>query len=158
MRLWSHVWFLLLFTGCGDGLPIAPVSGTVTLDGNPLVGATVTTQPIAVDGNNPGSGSFGTTDSEGRFELELVQPSVKGAIIGQHRVMISQASDYRSGTMTAKLDDGTEFTTDDPNAHRAGLAAARKWPARFTNGSLELTVPPEGTAAANFDLSMKQGR
>jgi hypothetical protein len=157
MRLLSSLWIVVLCAGCGEGLPIAPVSGTITLDGNPLAGATITTQPIAVEGNVAGSGSFGTTDAEGRYELELVKPAVKGAIVGEHRVMISQKSDYKSGTVTAKLDDGTEFKTDDPNAHRAGLAAARKWPSRYTDGSLQLTVPPEGTSTANFDLT-KDGR
>ena len=46
------------------------------------------TQPIATNSPNPGPGSFGRTDAEGRFELELVKPAIRGAIIGEHRVMI----------------------------------------------------------------------
>ena len=148
---------LLLSAGCGDGQLVAPVSGTVTLDGNPLAGATITTQPIAASGNNPGSGSFGTTDEQGRFELELVKPAVKGAIIGEHRVMISQASAKESSTVVVKGEDGVEFHTDDPNAHRAGVGTS-KWPTRFTDGSLHLTVPPEGKQDANFDLTLKTER
>ena len=153
----SLIFILLVCVGCGDGLPVAPVSGNVTLDGKPLVGASVTTQPISVTGNNPGSGSFATTDEQGRFELELVKPAIKGAIIGEHRVMISQASTAHSSTVIQKTADGEEFSTDDPNAHRAG-AGSSKWPAQFTNGSLQLTVPPEGRSDANFDLTLKAGR
>lgn len=149
---------LLFCIGCGEGLPVAPVSGTVTYQGQPLVGASITTQPIAAAGSdNPGPGSFATTDEQGHFELELVKPARKGAIIGQHRVMISQASANTSGTIVVKGEDGVEFHTDDPNAHRAS-AASSKWPARFTNGSLQLTVPPEGRDDANFDLTLKETR
>ncbi|MEX2167958.1 MAG: hypothetical protein WD851_01490 [Pirellulales bacterium] len=155
MRPQSLSCILLLCAGCGDGLPVAPVSGTVTFEGKPLVGASITTQPIASGSDNPGSGSFGNTDEQGRFELELVQPAVKGAIIGEHRVMISQASKAQSSTIIQKTADGEEFRTDDPNAHRAGIS---KWPAEFTNGSLQLTVPPEGRSDANFDLTLKAGR
>src|SRR5687768_9836969 len=59
---------LILCAGCGDSLQVAPVSGTITFEGKPLAGATITTQPIATESQNPGSGSFGQTDDQGRFE------------------------------------------------------------------------------------------
>jgi hypothetical protein len=143
---------LLLCAGCGKGLPVAPVSGTVTLGGKPLAGATITTQPIAVDSRNPGPGSFGRTDAEGRFELELVQPAVKGAIIGGHRVMISPPSGDTASRQPQKSADGEyEFWSDDPQANRA--AANSKWPKEFSDGSLHLTVPPEGNNDVRFDLT-----
>lgn len=149
---------LLLFVGCGGEYAVAPVSGTVTFEGNPLAGASVTTQPISVGGNNPGPGSFATTDEQGRFELELVKPAMKGAIIGDHRVMISQPGGGKSSTQMNQGEDGEISWSDDPKAHLTGKADAKKWPARFTDGSLQLTVPPEGTSAANFDLSLKDAR
>ncbi|MCH8841119.1 MAG: hypothetical protein IH831_10720 [Planctomycetes bacterium] len=30
------------------------------------------------------------------------------------------------------------------------------WPNRYGDGSLRLTVPPEGTTEANFDLTLKE--
>src|SRR5687767_14997283 len=96
-RVVSLALSLLLIAGCGEKPSVAPVSGIVTLNGAPLVGASITTQPIAAaDSLNAGSGSFGTTDAEGRFELDLVKPAVKGAIIGEHRVMISPAAKNRT--------------------------------------------------------------
>jgi hypothetical protein len=136
--------------GCGDSANVAPVAGIVTLDGKPLVGASVTTQPIAAGSAAPGSGSFGTTDDQGRFELELVKPAVKGAIIGEHRVMISPASDDAANHDPKTSAAGVEYWSDDPSSHRA--AAKSKWPAQFTDGSLHLTVPPEGAAEVRFDL------
>jgi hypothetical protein len=140
---WSAVGLLLL-AGCGADESIAPVAGTITLNGQPLAGASITTQPMSAEGKeNPGSGSFGVTDDSGRFELELVKPPVPGAIVGEHRVMISPASD--GATASA---DGS--ATDDPRAHLQ--EAAKRWPVEYTDGSLRLTVPPEGTQDARFDL------
>ena len=50
-----------------------PVSGRVTLDDQPLANAVVLFEPIT--GNtNPGMGSVGRTDSDGRFVLRQIQP------------------------------------------------------------------------------------
>jgi hypothetical protein len=124
----------------------------ITWEGKPLRGASITTQPIAQPGSqNPGPGSFGRTDEQGRFELELVKPALKGAIIGEHRVMISRAADGDAANPSRRSEGGVEYWTDDPNSHRQ--PAGRMWPARFTDGSLRLQVPPEGTDQANFNLT-----
>ena len=56
----------LLIVGCGkSGSELAPVSGRVTLDGQPIVGARLRFQPEA----SGGSPSYGSTDQDGRFVL-----------------------------------------------------------------------------------------
>ncbi|RMG39220.1 MAG: hypothetical protein D6725_05605 [Planctomycetota bacterium] len=67
--------------GCGGGSDSAnvetvPVQGTVTLDGKPLEGATVTFVPV-----NEGQGlpATGTTDEEGRFTLTAMGGGKRGA-------------------------------------------------------------------------------
>ena len=45
---------LLALAGCGERPSIAPAAGVITLDGKPLAGATITTQPIATTSRNPG--------------------------------------------------------------------------------------------------------
>lgn len=148
-------WLTLLLiplAGCGDGLSIAPVSGVVTLGGKPLANASINTQPIGHGTRNPGPGSVGVTDADGRFELELVQPKRKGAIVGEHHFMISPPSTEAATHEPTKSKDGTyEYWTDDPGA-RHDVAAAN-WPAKFTDGSLTLDVPAEGTDDVKFDLS-----
>jgi hypothetical protein len=145
---------LLLCPGCGERLSVAPVSGTITFEGKPLAGASITTQPIAAGSTNPGPGSFGRTDEQGRFELELVKPAKKGAIIGEHRVMISPADGATPRTQRQQSAEGEfEVWVDDPRANRNAVGSA--WPARFTDGSLLLKVPPDGTNEANFDLTEK---
>lgn len=77
--------------GCGGGGPdLAPVEGTVTLDGAPLPNARVVFQP-----QGPGSPSSGITDEEGHYEL-LYAPGRKGAMIGRHTVRITTYAQGRA--------------------------------------------------------------
>ncbi len=130
----------LICCGCAESLPVASVSGTITYEGQPLVGASITTQPRAMGNNkNPGSGSWGKTNSEGKYQLEVVEPAIEGAVIGTHNVTISRASS-----------DEEDPWSDDPNVTRD-----RKWPERFTNGSLSLEIPEGGRNDADFHLTAK---
>lgn len=76
--------------GCGGGGPKAPefvtVEGTVTVDGAPLQGLTVSFYPDDTRGTK-GPMSFGLTDTDGKFKL--VGPmSRPGAVPGFHKVTI----------------------------------------------------------------------
>ncbi len=65
---------MLMLVGCGkSGSTLAEVSGRVTLDGQPLVGAQLDFQPE----HEAGSPSFGLTDADGRYELSYKR-DVKG--------------------------------------------------------------------------------
>ena len=82
---------LLLVNVTGVGcqrheIKTAPVSGTVTLNGQPLRDATIVFQPSR--GSRPGPPSAGETDDEGHFELSFADET-PGAVVGPHRVMIS---------------------------------------------------------------------
>lgn len=142
-------WMLVALAGCGQGLPVAPASGVVLLDGAPLANASITTQPIATNSPNPGPGSFGRTDAEGRFELEVVKPAIRGAIIGEHRVVIAPVgAPPPPPTQNA---DGINVFSDAP----VKTAAADKWPASFSDGSLRVQVPKEGTKELRVELSRR---
>jgi len=79
--------FLLagFLSGCGTSEPyfLGTVSGTVTLDGQPLKGAMVTFSPA--DGRRE---SFGITNASGYFQLRY-NSRTKGAEVGEHQVRIS---------------------------------------------------------------------
>jgi hypothetical protein len=78
---------LVATTGCGGGGPsIAPVSGTVRLDGKPLAGASVVFEPQV------GKVSRAFTDDQGRFELVYLR-DIKGALVGRHTVRITTNSE-----------------------------------------------------------------
>ena len=77
--------FLGVLSGCGgDQLPVVPVTGTVTLDGEPLGGALVEFQPI----DSLGSPSYSATDAAGKYDLTFSQTR-RGAWVGEHLVRIS---------------------------------------------------------------------
>lgn len=79
----------LTFGGCWgyrpDLPPTARVSGTVTLDGQPLADARVQFVPDKSKGTE-GAMASGTTDAEGKYELTTA--TVKGAIVGHHKISV----------------------------------------------------------------------
>ena len=82
-----------LVAGCGNDLPqqkTYPVTGSVTLDGRPLAGATVVFH--AVDKSNFKWGELpqGTTDQQGKFKL-FTYSSEDGAPVGEYTVAIELA-------------------------------------------------------------------
>ena len=77
--------FLIAITGCGGG-DLAPVSGTVTYDGEPVPKLKVIFSPEPVgDKGTAGPYSKGVTDENGRFEL-ATRYKDPGAFIGMHRL------------------------------------------------------------------------
>lgn len=74
---------LLAATGCGPKGPVqVPVTGTVTLDGQPIAKAAVMFLP-----ESSGQPANGLTDPEGRFTLGI-QKKGDGAFEGKYRVAV----------------------------------------------------------------------
>src|SRR5687768_16586496 len=87
----SCSWIMLaaaaLLCGCGEeGLKLAPVEGTVLLDGAPVAEAGIMFQPADPKAGPP---AVGTTDAEGKFAL--ITANKPGALVGEHRVAISKS-------------------------------------------------------------------
>ena len=102
---------LLSVYGCGGG-NIAPVTGTVKLDGQPLEGANVTFWPMDAKTDRP---SGGVTDSSGQYRL-MYTADEPGALIGQQKVEISTAVSSEEGTtperLPARYNSSTELTAE----------------------------------------------
>jgi hypothetical protein len=132
----------LLLAGCTESskpYQTAPVSGRITLDGQPLAGARVTFMPVHQQrpGSVAGPEAYGDTDVDGRYTLKTVFDD-PGASLGQNRVMIS-----------------TRKTEPDPaNPDRNKEVAPERIPKRYFTDEAPLTfdVPGGGTDAANFEL------
>jgi hypothetical protein len=119
--------------GCQDPSPyqFAPISGVVTLDGEPLANAFVNFQP------NGGPGSTATTDQEGKYSLTTINGEI-GAVVGVHTVAI-----YSVHSQEAPKTD-----TDTQGGQKERV------PMRFNyRTELTLEVLPEGTDKANWELS-----
>ena len=130
---------VLALAGCGSSdLPLASVSGRVTLDGQPLPKAFVEFQPIA-----EGSPSYGITDEEGRYELRFSRRHA-GVLAGQHKVRVRTARTqtdeqgneipipekipprYNAETeLTATIDDSTDEVNLDLTGARQTASRAR---------------------------------
>lgn len=132
---------LTLAVGCGPGAKYAPVSGRVTLNGQPLANATVSFQPIAADGgvNAPAPGSTGQTNANGEYTL-VSADGKPGAWVGKHVVRITAVAE--------QVGDG------DSRPPRGGWPQVDKVPARYNKDSKEeFTVPAGGTGSADFALT-----
>lgn len=128
---------LVAATGCGGGgesYDFAPVSGTVTLDGDPLSNATVTFQPTGKDAKT-GPGSYGKTDAQGKYTLKVTTTGDKGAVVGKHRVLI------------------TRDIEEDENDAGSTVPPKDQLPKKYNRETtLEFDVPPDGSESADFQL------
>lgn len=132
------VFVIALMLGCESSKDqLAPVSGIVTLDGEPLSDGVVIFQPMAGDNLNVGPGSNARTDEQGRFVLNTIDEQ-PGAIVGRHRIRI-----YSFSPESPRVDD----TDSEPPSERV--------PPRYNHRSkLTFNVSAEGTGEANFDLEL----
>jgi hypothetical protein len=131
---------VVLLGGCGSEGKLAPVSGTVTLNGKPTAGIAVTLQPMATEENNtPGPSAFGVTDSNGRYTTTIVGPEKRaGATVGKNQVRFNAYIDPAD-----ILEDGS--LKKKPNVQ----VPARYW----SESKIEFDVPPKGTSSADFQLT-----
>ncbi|MEM7313651.1 MAG: hypothetical protein AAF497_10920, partial [Planctomycetota bacterium] len=72
----------ILIAGCDDGPAVAPVTGTVTRDGKPVVGVMIEFQP------ETGAPSYAFTGPDGSYEMQY-QVDRKGALLGKHRISVT---------------------------------------------------------------------
>lgn len=141
----SHLYKLLLVSpaclaGCSNAdYDLAPVSGIVTLYGEPLVNATVSFEPQGgQDKAVVGPGSIGETDEAGRYALETFRDEY-GAVVGRHTVRIST---YKSRFKDIRNSDEIE------------VVSIEHVPWHYNrNTELTFEVPASGTEEANFALT-----
>jgi hypothetical protein len=104
---WAPCLCLLLgiAAGCGNShsFEVAPVEGTVTLDGEPVTRGLVTFIPDEKAGTK-GPIGVGKIDQNGSYRIVTLpnSDSLNGAIVGRHRIRVSHfASDRYSETRDA---------------------------------------------------------
>lgn len=159
----------LILVGCGGGSDrpsLAPASGIVTLNGEPVEGASLTFIPVA--GGRPGSA---ITDAQGRYTIKTYQDA-PGAITGEHKVAVIKISG--PGAYVIQGDAPAEAAaTDEPGSGEDdgsdGLSEIEVFdstetkepeliydvPQRYMNADesgLLITVPPEGSSELNLSL------
>lgn len=123
--------------GCGGGSDrpeMIPVSGTVTYNGAPVEGATVSFGSAGAKNRSPS----GVTDSSGKFKLTTFDTN-DGASVGDYVVTIAKfeaeaATDMAAGSSPEKMKE----MMDKQQAMMSGKAAAEKpkaiLPTKYADG------------------------
>jgi hypothetical protein len=144
----------LLMSGCGgdSGVAVvtAPVSGKVTMNGQPLEGATVN---FVTDNYS----SSGITKADGTYSLPT------GAAIGENRVFITKfvapegfSDDPEDGLDAGQVDAANIDPLDGDGPSAVEVDKGEKIPAEFSNpdqSKLTIPVPEAGNSNANFALT-----
>lgn len=88
--------FCILVSGCSDGkLKTYPVSGVVTMNGEPVDGATVTFSPVK---ENEGDAAIGKTNEKGEYNLQTANGRADGGTTpGNYIVMIKKSEAKATG-------------------------------------------------------------
>lgn len=143
----------LLLMGCGDGAnnpQTVPVSGTVYLNGQPLVGA-----EIVFSSNEKEFVSYGKTGPDGKYEL------AQGAVPGENKVSISKWEgeevefNPEEGWDEGQMEASMEGLANPGNPSAAPRVGPRQLvPPEFnTKSKLTYPVPEGGTDSADFRLT-----
>jgi hypothetical protein len=151
---------LLAASGCG-GQRLVKLEGTVTLDGQPLDGATVTFSPEGGSGNS----ASGLTGSDGVFYL-TTRTSGDGVAPGSYKVTVTKAASSEVPGMQPPNPSDPQAMQKAMKAyyekHKAppdtGKKQALAIPAQYTNAEkspLKCQVPPDGPV--EFKLRSKGG-
>jgi hypothetical protein len=137
LRYWTLAIAMLVAGGCNtDGRrPVAPVSGTVTYDGNPVAGATV----IFLS-NSGEPAATGITAADGTFRLSTYGEA-DGAVPGSYAVTVTKLEGGASNEAGAPFDPVADMeaaarnTAPPPPARHLlpeKYAAAVSSPLKFT--------------------------
>jgi hypothetical protein len=133
-----------VLAGCGSSAeapPLAPVSGTVTLNAKPLEGARVKFIP---QGTTAGHGGAGNTDAEGKYEIIAHRSgNRKGLLPGSYKVIVSRMV----------MPDGEPVP---PGVATIDSGARESVPALYSKLDLTPLNVTIGTEAQTFDWRLKK--
>src|SRR5438874_13812159 len=92
----GFVCFVAIFLGdvfgCAQKPNVVPVSGRVTLDGQPVANVAINFGPLT-GGLDGAYAAYGKTDGEGLYTLKLVEGGQRGATIGKNRVTLNESGE-----------------------------------------------------------------
>jgi len=150
---------MILAAGCSGEYKMAPVSGTVTFDGEPLEGAEVVFAPMESDGVlKVGPCSVGVTDNEGKYILKTPKGAA-GAVVTNHRVSVG-FGEPDEAAIAAIVEEAYSKNVNMSEAKVMAIErkarrsmAVRSIPDSYnSNTQLRITVTGPNSDA-NFDLS-----
>ena len=164
MKTRSSLLLLALLVGCADSESSRPktyrVSGTVTVNGQPVEGATVNFLLVSGQGS-----AIGVTDSNGQYSLTTFSAD-DGAVPGEYKVAIfkyegaaaPKANTPPQGQLASGELDAATYAQPNENAAVAAPTAVRarneiseKY-ANADSSGLQATIDESDDNVKNFDL------
>lgn len=148
MNSFPYAWLVLLLAGCGAAtaapdVDLVPVTGRVTLDGNPVANATVLFNPLQ---GTKGTGGYGVTDAEGKFVLKH-RSEKEGCEAGEYGVTFTKITQP----------DGSPLP---PNADRATVGMVEQIPAVYVQfdatAVIEQAKVAKPSTTVEFQLDSKK--
>lgn len=148
--VWPCLLLIAPLAGCGGaGLPEGarpthPTTVTVTYNGAPVEGATVT----FIDTADPPAPSYGRTDAQGM--AKMATSYADGAVVGTHKVSINKAEAVSSAPQVDQDDPNY-----DPNAAYASSEVKHHIPVKYNSPATSgLTAEVKsGPNEFKFDLT-----
>jgi hypothetical protein len=132
--------------GCGDSSPkLVAVSGTVTVNGKPLEGATISFSPDST--NKEGQGADDVTGPIGNYKAMTRGRS--GVVPGKYKVMVSKTPTTSQASVPEAFKDDPYMANMKVEAHKP-INAAKDKDAKI-EGVFDREVPPEG-GTIDFDV------
>jgi hypothetical protein len=154
LMIFSSLLFSIVLVGCGSDLPpTVPVTGTVTLDGAPVEGASVTF--LHAESNRVATGK---TDSEGRFSLRTTigEKTAEGAVAGSHRVGVVKATSTSGSEMPTDPEEIKKIMAQGPmRTDMPELKQTHHIPQKYNNpmmSDLTAEVAQSGANEVKLDL------
>lgn len=150
LLLLSFSLFVTTIWGCGNGRPgLVPVSGTVTLNGEPVADADVYFQVLEVSGdyNRP---SNGKTDAQGKFTIGTYGKE-DGVPVGKYRVAVIKK------VLQGNPDD---VNWEQPDASAKPIKYIWETPQKYAdpqNSGLTVEVTNDGMSPPTIELSGTKG-
>lgn len=150
----------IAFLGCSNkDYSLAPVSGTVTYNGNPVSKLRISFSPEPVNGNYAvGPYSKGVTDSTGKFTLQTRYDEA-GAVIGKHALSLeySDISETAMADLRASLrdaqDSGSKADFEATKNKIAALAKTLKGRPVLSSCPTTIDIPASGHEDLRLELS-----
>lgn len=142
--------FVLASTGCGEAWHAStqPVTGAVTVNGKPPVGAVVQLEAIGEPVDVRQSRPLGIVQEDGTFTLKTYEPG-DGAPIGDYKFLIHWPVDYREPSSFDRLD----HKYDQPETSQITISVvsgqSQLAPIAIENAKVTNAPPARTTGAAD---------
>ncbi len=150
--------FTFSLSGCGDSIGLVPVSGIVTINGEPFPGASISFTPSA--SNDPATSGIDATGPEGNYRI--MYRGKTGLAPGKYSVLVSKEYSPSAATEAFEMVDADgNVIDDDPYMAEVGSMTAGDPLGGQSGGAGQITKVSETFEAevepggSNLDFDVK---